>query len=524
MSDVEKEVDRSVIPSVIQELNANLDIMSKRGVFGWDTIGNINIPYILRGEEHYLSVRMVEKKLLSKYPSKYPEEISNRPPLASEFITAAEATLLNEINRDHCQHGFGHDLFTTDDIIVKVQEFKDFFTIVQKHFGNIPQLLEPAKIPSQLEPGNIPKQSYPDKIPSPLEPGEVIKKKPVVRRSTGGWLQVNNTIIPFVYRGQTQLKFVPLSVVKYAAGLLTETNVDGYELSENECVFLTNICTEAGLTFNFTRPTKALPIGLICQMCKNVEVKELPEGDPFKHAEHSEDKVVASAVNNLPELTIPQSVLPSTHTPPEMVLPGTAMPPAPDRILPEIGMPPTHEMLIPEIGMSPTPEMVLPGTGMPHTNSNYHQNIAVSRQHSPIDSLMAHTAQQVSLQKQTLQPTVYNFNPAQAEVIMSSASKPAAHKSHTQTLTSQAQPTQKHLKKIQELHNRYLPQVYRPQGDIIHTAHHTMPDPRLHTAGSPVVNGPRWRMPHPHMQQHLSPHQQMQMHSQRLNQVGEHMY
>ena len=433
----EKEIDNGTAPLVTKDPDESLNNMSKKDVFGWETIGNIRIPCIMRGDEHYLCVRMVEKKLLSKYPNKYPDEISNRPPLLSEFITTTEATLLNEINRDHCQHGFGQDLFTTDDVVVKVQEFKDFFTIVQKLFGNISQQLEPGQTPSHLE------------------PGEVVGKKTTARPATGGWLQVNDTVIPFVYRGQTELMFVPLAVVKYAAGLLTETTLDGFDLYEDECIFLTNICTEAGLTFHFTQTMKALPIGIVCLMCKNVVVKHLPKGDPFKHAEHSEDKVVESAVNSLPELAIPQSVLPATHAPP-----GTGTP--------------------------PIPIMVLPCTGVLPTNTNYQQNVDVNGQHSPIDSLMAHTAQQVSIQNQTIQPTVHPFNPTQADAMMGAATKPAAHKSHTQTLTSQAPPPQKHLEKIQELHNRYLPQV---------------------------------RLPPPQIQ-HLSPQQLIQMQSQRLNQVG----
>ena len=493
MSDSNKATQRGTISFTTENHKQSVDNVSKKGAFGWDTIGNASIPYILRGEEHYLSVRMVENKLLSKYPSAYPVEISSRPPLASDFVTTAEATLLNEINRDHCDHGFGHDLFTTDDIIVRVQEFKDFFAIVQKHFDNI-----------SVE----------------IEPGEVIKQKPEVRQVTGGWLQVNNTIIPFFHRAGTSLKFVPLSVVKYAAGLLTEITRDGYELTQDECVFLTNICTEAGLTFNFKPSTKALTIDLVCQLSKNVIVKELPKGDPFEHAEHSEDGDVESAVNNLPELGVRQSILPPVNNLPELTMRQS--------VLPHAHSPP--EQVIPQ-------SVLLP-------NNSYYQNVAINRLHSPIDSVMTHRSQQGSVRDKTFQPTAHHFNPSYREPTQGAASNSPYsevatgamsnlpdHRSHIQTLTTQHQPPQRHLEKIQELNNRYLPLVNRHEGDMTGMGHPSMMIPqhiRPHAAGSPVPgvagstvhNDPRWHMPHSHIQQQMLHRQmQMQMHGGRPSQV-----
>ena len=313
MSNTKKQLNRHPLLKEFLEEDLNL---TTDGAFGWETIGKTSIPYILRGEEQYMSVRMVENKLLSKYPRAYPEEISSRPPLESEFMTTSEAMLLNEINRDHCDHGFGHDLFTTADVVVRVQEFNDFFAIVQKHFGILP-----------LE----------------VKPGEVIRHNQEMRHVTGGWLQVNNTIIPFVYREKGLLKFVPLAVVKYAAELLTDTNINGYELTQEECVFLTNICTDAGLSFNFQRPTKALSINLVCQLSKNVIVKELPKGDPFAHAENWEDENWEDGIIEA------QSLLSPTHSP------------------------------------------RIPQSVLPHKKPSFCQNKLLNSHHSPKDSFVAHT-------------------------------------------------------------------------------------------------------------------------------------
>ena len=70
------------------------DFQSIKGVFGWTTIDQVNVPYILRHEEQFMSVRIVEMKLLSRYPNSYPDDLGKHAPLTSYFITANEAKLV----------------------------------------------------------------------------------------------------------------------------------------------------------------------------------------------------------------------------------------------------------------------------------------------------------------------------------------------------------------------------------------------------------------------------------------------
>ena len=115
-----------------------IDATSGHGIFGWTTLdGDVSIPHLLRGTglTKYVSVRMVEMKLLSKYPSTYPDELKRRAPLVSQFVTAHEARLLDEINGTHCEHSYGRASFVAGhDLIVRLSEFEDFYRIVKQHF------------------------------------------------------------------------------------------------------------------------------------------------------------------------------------------------------------------------------------------------------------------------------------------------------------------------------------------------------------------------------------------------------
>ena len=231
-----------------------MDSASAKGIFGWTQVDGVDIPFLLRDEKKYLAVRMVEMKLLSKYPSTYPDELKSRPPLMSHYITDNEAKILNEINKHHCAGEYGQHLFVTQDLIVKMTDFEDFYNIVKKHFP--PSIL--AQLPSA--------QSSEKKV-------------------DGGWLQMNNTVVPYVFRSKA--RYVPLSVIRYAAGLLTDIRVDGDNPRESECNYLNESCKTAGVEFNFVRTTKLVMLDLVQRLCGNtLSIAELPKDDPFSQAEY----------------------------------------------------------------------------------------------------------------------------------------------------------------------------------------------------------------------------------------------
>ncbi|XP_066978656.1 uncharacterized protein [Macrobrachium rosenbergii] len=137
----------SVIPKKVEEKKkGTIDEESLRGRFGWSTIHNAHIPYLFRREDKYCAVRMVENKLLNKYLSYLPHEITTCIHVRSYFITEGEAKLLNEINMKHCEFQFGRDVFTTKDLVVRLQDARCFYRFLDTCFKKLVQ-----KSPEQSE-------------------------------------------------------------------------------------------------------------------------------------------------------------------------------------------------------------------------------------------------------------------------------------------------------------------------------------------------------------------------------------
>ncbi len=229
----------------------NIDHASARGEFTCATIDGINVPCLFRKNEKYIVTRMVELKVLSKFPSEYPDEVKNSSRLESCYITSSEASLLNEINQVHYNYEYGTQPFTKKDIVVKLADFEQFFKMVKKHF-------------------------YDKKVARSIPDVE------------GGWLQINNTVVPYILR-DTECQ-VPLSVIKYAAGLLTNVPVQSSTASNEECDYLNKSCKIAGCKFTFTKTTKLVTITTLLSRCSNpIELQNLPKIKPFSHAEYKED-------------------------------------------------------------------------------------------------------------------------------------------------------------------------------------------------------------------------------------------
>ncbi|WAR00239.1 hypothetical protein MAR_024611 [Mya arenaria] len=72
-------------PVDAQSIESQIDFQSIKGAFGWTVIDNIHIPYILRVDKQFVSVRIVEQKLLSRYPNSYPDDL-DLIVLLSDFI------------------------------------------------------------------------------------------------------------------------------------------------------------------------------------------------------------------------------------------------------------------------------------------------------------------------------------------------------------------------------------------------------------------------------------------------------
>lgn len=238
-----------------------IDIESVKGKFGWTVLDGVNIPYIFRKDKKFVSVRIVEQKLLSRYPNSYPDELGKHQPLTSFFITDHEAKLLNEINVIHCGSEFGQRDFNSKDLIVLLTDFDDFYNLVKKTFPENESKSPP--LPNQTS-----------KIPNNIQHSAADDSNEMC-----GWIQVNNTVTPYVKRELG--KFVPLSVMKYAAGLSLPEQ--GVLPTDEECSLLNSSCKLAGFNFNFSKTTRLISISDLTRHC-SVHITPLPSVNPLQHA------------------------------------------------------------------------------------------------------------------------------------------------------------------------------------------------------------------------------------------------
>jgi len=109
--------------SILTDCIGVKDDLSKMGRFGWCEVAGVVIPTILRPcDEMFLSVRMLERGLLSKFLQTLPTEVLTCPILYSFKVTEVEMNLLNEINSKHCDHQFGREKFNAKDLLVKKKD------------------------------------------------------------------------------------------------------------------------------------------------------------------------------------------------------------------------------------------------------------------------------------------------------------------------------------------------------------------------------------------------------------------
>ena len=281
-----------------EELEKQIDRSSINGNFGWITLDHVNIPCLFRKEERYVAVRMVELKFLSKYPSNYPDELRNRSPLVSHFITSPEASLLNEINIEHCECEFGQQAFTQKDLMVAWTDFVQFYKIVKKYFPNENIATKQGTLQPFISTGS-------------------------------GWVQINNTVVPCLKRLISNVKetirLAPLQVIRYAAGLLVGVDVPNLEPSDNECQLLSEMCKKAGLEFTFSKSNTQLMLLSMIHVYSgtNVTLKTLPDDDPFSGAEYCPDEEESTSTVNADTGVLLPTMTPITSPPPVEGLPAT---------------------------------------------------------------------------------------------------------------------------------------------------------------------------------------------------------
>ena len=236
----------------------------KKSDVGWTSIDGVRVPYVVRDDRKFVSVRLLETTLLANYQHVGDSELAKRAPLISFFMTPAEARALN---------GTTCGGYSEHDLIVQLADFVLFYGEVKSRYGR----------------------------PS---------------RTSGGWVQLNHTVMPYVITDCRRL--VPLSVVRHAASLLKGMVVDSRKVTPDEIEHLNAMCKKARIPFHFTESTRLVSIDVVvARSSTKVTVFDLPGDDPLSHAyyEYVSDAPQQSVPLSLPvsvDRAVPREIQPST--------------------------------------------------------------------------------------------------------------------------------------------------------------------------------------------------------------------
>ena len=212
--------------------------LSVRDKFGWLSIEGVDVPYILReAKEKFIPVRVVEGAILSYYPSTYPKEVEERPPLVCHYMKDEEVILLNKC----CKQQDVNERFSGQDPVVKLSDFLDFFGIV--------------------------KEAYPDVV--------VGQRASPSAAPEYGWILIKDALVPYVMRKRSRM--APLNVIRGAAQLLIGIQVTSACATEAEIACLNDMCQKVGLVFTFQSNTSLVDLTLLFQLCPECPVQDLPK-------------------------------------------------------------------------------------------------------------------------------------------------------------------------------------------------------------------------------------------------------
>jgi hypothetical protein len=99
--------------------------------FYWHGLtSNLSIPYIIRDNVAFVSVRIINHSVMELYEGPFSQELTNFGNLIAQPIKKAEIDILNEINREHTLNMYGDEDFNETDQVVLLEDFKKFYAIL----------------------------------------------------------------------------------------------------------------------------------------------------------------------------------------------------------------------------------------------------------------------------------------------------------------------------------------------------------------------------------------------------------
>uniref|UniRef100_A0A915AYI1 Uncharacterized protein n=1 Tax=Parascaris univalens TaxID=6257 RepID=A0A915AYI1_PARUN len=98
----------------------------------WHKVDGFSMPVVLRANERYAAVHIVQLKLLSKFPPNIPPEMTSKFTMVSHKMTPIEACIFNSVNAVITKFDLGCYLFTSNDEIVRVDDVERFYWSVKE--------------------------------------------------------------------------------------------------------------------------------------------------------------------------------------------------------------------------------------------------------------------------------------------------------------------------------------------------------------------------------------------------------
>ncbi|CAH0563733.1 unnamed protein product [Brassicogethes aeneus] len=112
-----------------QKPEDRIDYESVQGKFGWTSIDNFNVPYVIRAGEKFTAIRIAEMKLLQQFKDFCNSEVYGCFTIKQHKMTAAEIRLFNEINMFHSNAFYGNYPFTEIDNLLKLEDVENLYDL-----------------------------------------------------------------------------------------------------------------------------------------------------------------------------------------------------------------------------------------------------------------------------------------------------------------------------------------------------------------------------------------------------------
>ena len=223
--------------------------------YSWESFDGQIVPAIT--SEKFIAVKIVEQKILSFFPNTFPLLTRKRPPLRSIPMKHDEINLLNSLNK---RYNLGLPQFKEKDVMVRMSDFKIFYDTIRLYY---PQCVKDLK--------------------SALANGTTSSRLGDTFGS--GWVQINNTVLPYVKHGGNA--FLPVDVIVNAAKLPVEQNMTAV-LPPRLYETLNEMCTILKKNIMFDEKTEMLPLHILEQTAKDLIkfIQYLPLSDPKKYAKY----------------------------------------------------------------------------------------------------------------------------------------------------------------------------------------------------------------------------------------------